>query len=661
MISRTGLGPRGNPIKFMCMFPINKRLLLPALLGLLAPSGAGFAAEPKAQMADASHVRLLSGSPFYDRQELHRKGYVAGFAVDNLLVPYRKVANITQPAEAKSYGGWDNGFIRGHMAGHYLSAASRLYAATGDTAFRDKVNTLVSGLAECQGALGTGHLAAFPESVLDRAEGKEGSTFGILVPYYTIHKVMAGLLDAYHYTGNKQALEMAVKMSDHYAARMAALSPQQIEKLLRTDGRRNPATEFGGMSDSLTELSQATGDSRHLKLARIFNRDWFVGPLAAGEDRLANLHANTHLAQAVGIAHYAEVTGDETSAKAARNFWKIVTGSHSFVIGGNSFAECFDKPNVEAGPSMPKGAIFPYNTAETCNSHNMLKLTRYLFEQDPQEGYADYAERVLYNHILSAIAPDTGNVTYFHPLHGDFKIYLPGTECCVGSGIENTGRYNEGIYFTGKDDLWVNLYIPSELDWREKGLVIRQEGNIPFFDTVQFSVTKASRPTNATLRFRIPAWVSGPVKITVNGTPEPTPKPSSYAEISRAWREGDKVELVLPAGLHLERAKDVHEMISVLYGPLVLGARLGKEGMPKDFAAKDSYRNLPPFPVPDIVSDSEDPSRWLRLKDLGSLSFLAHDCGPASGLRFQPLYAIHHERYSVYLALNAQEPPKNSK
>jgi len=606
-------------------------------------------------MFDASRVRLLSGSPFYERQELHRNGYVGGLEVSKLLFPYRTLANLPQPPGQKGYEGWDGGFIRGHMAGHYLSAASRMYAATGDTGFLDKVNLMVAGLAECQNALGTGHLAAFPETVLDHFEGKKGEKHGIAVPYYTIHKVMAGLLDAYHYTGNKQALEMAVKMSDRYAARMAALPPESVEKLLRTDGRRNPLNEFGGMSDALTELAADTGDTRHLKLARIFNRDWLIDPLAADEDRLVDLHANTHIAQVVGIAHYANATGDQTHAKAARNFWKLVTGTRSFVIGGNSFKECFDKPNVEVGRCLTGGIPLPYNTAETCNTHNMLKLTRYLFEQEPQAGYADFSERALYNHILSSIAPDTGRVTYFHPLGGQFKTYLPGTECCVGTGIENTGRYGEGIYFGHGDTLWVNLYIPSELDWREKGIVLRQEGNIPYVPGVRLTVVKAAAGSNAKIMLRIPAWVSGPVHLTVNGEAVETTaiSPSSYVQLSRAWKAGDKIELALPASLRLERAKDVKEMVSILYGPLVLAARLGKEGMPNDFAPANTYKDLPPAPVPAIESASTDPARWLRLSDPATLTFEAHDCGPASGLRFQPLNAVHHERYTVYLPLLA--------
>ncbi len=594
------------------------------------------------------NVRLLPG-PFKDRQELHRTGYVASLDPDRLLFVYRRAAGLPQPSGvAGGYGSWDDGFIRGHLAGHYLSAASRLYAATGDPAFRDKANQVVEGLAACQDAMGTGHLAAFPESVLGTFEKENKMTGGIAVPYYTIHKVMAGLVDAYRYLGNNQALAVAQRMSDRYAERMAALTPDQIEKLLRTDKSRNPLTEFGGMSDALTELAEVSGDNRHLQLARVFIRDWFTKPLAAGEDRLANLHANTHVAQAAGIARYANATSDPELAKAAGNFWNLVTGTRSFVIGGNSFKEWFDKTGVEAGPSIYDRKSLPHNTAESCNTHNMLKLTTQLFEHAPDSAKADYHERALYNHILSTVAPDTGRMTYFHPMHGGFRMYLTGTECCVGSGIENTGRYGEGIYFQSGSALWINLYIPSRLNWKEQGIVLQQEGNIPYASQVNLKILQATgRP--ATLKFRVPAWLSAPAALAINGKPQPLPAADSgYIDVTRNWSAGDKVTLTLPAALRVLPSKDIPEMSSVLYGPLVLAMRLGNEGMPPDSGDKDKYKDLPQAAVPAVVGDPERPEKWLRLTDPATLTFEAVACGPATGRTFQPVSSVHHERFAVY-------------
>jgi DUF1680 family protein len=634
------------------------RLLILPLLTLA--SGHLPAAPPATVMIDASRVRLLD-SPFKHRQELHRTGRLGALEVDRLLFPYRAAAGLPQAPDVKGgYGGWDDGFIRGHMAGHYLSAASRMFAATGDTSFRDKANTLVDGLEACQNQLGTGHLAAFPEEVIASFEGKGGPRHGILVPYYTIHKVMAGLLDAHHYLSNSKALGMAGKMADCYAKRMAALTPEQLESLLRTDQQRNPITEFGGMADALTDLARASGHDRHLKLARVFIRDWFSQPLAAGEDRLANLHANTHVAQAMGIANLANLTGDSQASTASENFWKIVTGTRTFAIGGNSFKEWFDKADVEAGPCIDEGRILPYNTAETCNTHNMLKLTRRLVEREPvpekRAAYIDYFERALYNHILSSVDPASGRVTYFHPLHGDFKTYLKGSECCDGSGIENTGRYNEGIYFRDDSSLSVNLYIPSVVDWKEKGLVIQQQGNIPWQDTVTFTIVRAETPVAATLHLRLPDWLAGKAVVTMAGESRETQTQSVFST-TKTWNTGDQFTIKLPAALRMHRTKDVPEMVHLTYGPLVLAARLGKAGMPDDINDKDIARSIPRPTVPAIVAAPEDPSQWLKLTDPETLTFEARDCGPASGLKFQPVHEIHHERFAVYLPSASPQAP----
>jgi hypothetical protein len=252
-------------------------------------------------------------------------------------------------------------------------------------------------------------------------------------------------------------------------------------------------------------------------------------------------------------------------------------------------------------------------------------------------------------------------MTYFTPLQGDFRTYLDGTHCCVGSGIENTARYNEGIYFQRPGQLWVNLYIPSALNWTAQGLVLKQEGFPPFADKVRFTVVRAARPAEATLHLRIPGWLSGPAELSVNGRPQPAPAtPSGYLSVKRIWKAGDVVTLTLPAALRLERAKDAPSMVSIFYGPLLLAGRLGREGMPNDFADKDAWLKLPPAPVPPIVNPSANPADWLTLVDAATLTFKAHDAGPATGIVFQPLYAVHHERYSVYWELTDTAAPAPS-
>jgi len=284
----------------------------------------------------------------------------------------------------------------------------------------------------------------------------------------------------------------------------------------------------------------------------------------------------------------------------------------------------------------------------------MLKLTARLFERKPGTEYADFYERALYNHLLATVAPDTGAMTYFLPLRGDFRTYLNGTFCCVGTGMENTPRYNEGIYFQQGDSLWVNLYIPSELDWREAGLVVRQEGDITRGEPVRFTVIKAgTRSTSVNLR--IPAWISSPAALTLNGKRvETAVKPATYVSLKRRWKAGDVVVLTLPAALRLERAKDDPTLVSVFFGPVLLAGELGRENMPNDFADKDAYLKTPAVPVPDIASSSLNPADWLQRSRNATLAFVAHNAGSADGITFRPLYDVHHERYSVYWRVRAR-------
>lgn len=629
----------------------NHRLWMAALgLGLMV-LGVVHANGPRPM--DAREVKLLPGSVFYARQELHREGYLAQLEPDKLLFHYRELAGLPQPEGVTGYGGWDSGFIRGHMAGHYLSAASRMAVATGDERYRERVNYMVAELAKCQEALGLGgYLAAFPTGEFDVVEGKQGNSAGIAVPYYTIHKIMAGLLDAHDYLGNDQALEIAAKMADYFETRLAGLSEDEIERMLRTDGSRNPGNEFGAMSDALARLYRATGDGRHLSMARIFNRQWLIEPLAAGEDRLTGLHGNTHIQQVMGIAHVANLTGDETQARAARNFWRMIVGDRTFVIGGNSFHEWLDRPGVETGPSIDDNRRLPDTTAESCNTQNLLKLTAYLFENDHDAKYADFIERALTNHLLATVAPDSGAMTYFLPLHGHFRTYLDGTHCCVGSGSENTPRYNEWIYFQDRDSLYANLYIPSQVEWRAGGLTLRQEGDPARGEPVRFTIVGSEGDERA-LCLRIPHWITGAASVELNGEPvETEARPSSYVTLRRRWTEGDVVTLTLPAGLRLERARDDESMVAFFHGPVLLAGELGSEGMPNDFADKDAYLGMPPVEVPEIVANTADPGDWMELLDGSGLAYRVRAAGPARGIVLRPLYDVHHQRYSVYWKLN---------
>jgi hypothetical protein len=615
-------------------------------------------------------VHLIEASPFKERQELHRTVYLRNLDPDRLLAPFFHNAKLSLPA--KRYPGWDSGFIEGHMGGHYLSAASRMYAATGDPSYKANVDHFVAGLKKCQQALDLreahpGYLSAFPVAKLEQLEaiGHGGS-----VPYYTLHKILAGLIDAYAFCNNAQALDMAVDLSDYIAWRMSKLSEQQVAKMLETNFQENPGNEHGGIAEALVDLSaysQARGDAnsgRHIKLASIFLRDWFIDPLVAGEDRLSGLHGNSHAAIASSLARYAAVTGDQRAGKAARQFWEHVVGHHSFANGGNSFDEKLRDRGVEV--SGRGNSALAAGTAEYCNTHNMLKLTRNLFELSPRAEYADYYERALSNHILATIEPRTGQVCYLTSLRpGDFRSYLPvdGTFCCNGTGLENPARFGDGIYFHRDDTLWVNLYIPSVLDWREKGIKLRQEAESPFDETIRFTV-ETKQPVTVKLRLRIPNWATGKNTLSLDGKLQPDGVPAgSYAEIARTWQNGDSFELKLPMQPWSRPSMDDPQMWSFFYGPVLLAAALGRDAMPPSdtgdkwlglrIDGKAAGQHTAAYDqVPVLLAD--DPGNFaacLKAVPEKPHQFQAPGrvAGKSTNVTLCPLHTVHHQRFAVYL------------
>jgi len=619
------------------------------------PMSASLSAD-RARPADLADVRLLPGY-FKDIQELHRTNVVGLLEPDRLLFPFRKQAGLPQPAGVTAgYGGWDEGNLAGHYGGHYLSAASRMVAATGDASFREKVDRMVTGLAECQAKLGGGYLAAFPATRLD---GLESNPQKGLVEFYTIHKIIAGLVDAHAYCGNTQALTMASALADYCAARLAKLSPAQIEALFRTDYAPNPANEFGGIGEALADLcaqARKQGDpdaDRHLKTAALFNRDWLIAPLVSGEDRLAGLHGNTHIAQACGMARYALVAGDDRTGRAAEAFWKLVVGRHSFVNGANSFDEKLRAAGVEVAG---KGdAVLNAATAETCNTHNMLNLTRTLFALGPSAAYADYYENALYNHILVTIAPDHGKGVYFLPLHpGDYRMHINEPFCCQGTGIENTARFGEAIYYHAGSKLWVNLYIPSTFEWREQGMKVRLETRYPEDGDIRLAITPA-KPVEAAIRLRIPGWVSGKVAVSVNGALLPvTAVAGTYCEVKRTWKAGDTLQLRLPLALRVRPAQDDPATLSFFYGPVLLAGELGRTGMPASDVGGDLRGGgNPPLQPPVIPGKSPTlPDLPITPDPATPLLFYAQMFDPAHEQEVRvilsPFYRVHHQRYAVY-------------
>jgi len=577
----------------------------------------------KAYAFDLRDVRLLDG-PFKHAQELDRQ-YLLSLDTDRLLHNFRVNAGL--PSTALPFGGWEEPKceLRGHFVGHYLTACALMFASTGDEQLKQKANAVVAGLAECQEKIGTGYLSAYPEEFFDRVEKQQR----VWAPYYTLHKIYAGLLDMYVYCDNKKALEVCKKFADWVIARNARLTDEQMQKML--------GNEHGGMNEVLANLYALTGEEKYLKIAQRFNHQAVLEPLSKREDKLTGLHANTQFPKVIGAARQYELTADTTFHTIATYFWNVVTKERSYVIGGNSDGEMFspkEKLSEALGP----------NTTETCNTYNMLKLTRHLFCWDPQAEYADYYERALYNHILASQNPQTGMMCYYVPLRsGSQKNYCDQANCfwcCTGTGVENHAKYGDSIYFhDGSKNLYLNLFIASELNWKDKGIKIRQETKYPEEDLTRLVFT-CKKPVEISLNIRHPYWSVEGVQVAVNGKKESiTSKPGSYLVVPRIWRNGDTVDITMPMTLRIEAFRDNPRRFAFMHGPLVLCAEVEtKENLPAIVAEDNQLlANLKPVEgKQSTFTGSPEAFRILGRREGYSVTL-------------EPFYKMHGERcYIVY-------------
>ena len=584
-------------------------------------------------------VRLLDG-PFRDAM-IRDQEYLLSLDEDRLLHTFRLTAGL--PSTAQPLGGWEapDVELRGHAVGHYLSAVSIMYASTGDARFKARADGLVAQFAIVQEAesktFHPGYLSAFPEELFDRVDARQR----VWAPYYTIHKIMAGLLDAHLLTGNAQALEVLKKQADWVVWRNGRLSEEQRQAMLQT--------EHGGMVEVLANLYAVTGDTRYMTAAAWFEHKRIVEPLARGVDPLDNLHANTQIPKIIGAAREYELTGDRRYRDIAAFFWDRVAHHRSFAFGGNSDGEAFFP---EAETSRHLGAEGP----ETCNTYNMLKLTRHVFSWSPSAESMDFYERALFNHILGSQDPKTGMVIYYCPLKpGAFKTFSTPTEsfwCCVGTGMENHGKYNDTIYFHDDSSLYVNLFIPSELTWREKGIKVRQLTKYPEQNSTSLAIS-ADTPVRLAIKVRYPSWASSGMTVLVNGQRQAIAgKPGSYVSIDRQWRSGDTVQMQLPMSLHMEALPDDPHIQALMYGPIVLAGDLGTEGLS---GLKRYGPSAPPLgrvssiEVPTFVADSAA-DVLARVKPVSGkpLTFQTTGLGKPNDVTLIPLYQTFEPRYTVY-------------
>lgn len=614
------------------------------------PSASPFA--PAAEFFDLNQVRLGPG-PFLTAQETDET-YLLKLEPDRFLAWFRKEAGLAP--KAKVYGGWESQGVAGHDGGHYLSALAQMYGATGNPEFKRRADYMVGELALCQQANGNGYVAAIPNGKTIFAQIKAGqiNTPGNLnggwVPWYTIHKEFAGLLDVYHYCHNDQALDIAEKFADWVGDEIGGLTHEQMQHMLEI--------EHGGMTEALANLYADTGDAKYLALAEKFRHDKVFLPLAQDRDILTGLHANTQIPKFIGYERVYELTGDPEWHAAAGNFWKTVTENRAWVIGGNSEDEHFFAPT--AFEAQMNDTVGP----ESCNSYNMLKLTEHLFQAQPSGPLMDYYERTLYNHILSTIRPHQDGFVYYTSMSpGSFRTYSTDFNdfwCCVGTGMENHAKYGKAIYaHEGNGKLLVNLFIASTLDWPAAGVTVTQKTSFPEEPrtTLVFHGV-ASKPLEVDVRY--PSWVApGALRLTINGKPQAvTAQPGSYVPTTRTWKDGDTLRVDLPMTLRTEMLPHSADYVAVLDGPLVLAGKLGLEGLTdKDFSGQrmDGRKRLPQPPV--IARPIDEIVAHLKPVEGQSLTFQSDDLVKPRDVRFVPFYKLYNEHYTVYWKDTAVAPP----
>ena len=596
-------------------------------------------------------VKLLD-SPLKHARDLNIQTLLK-YDVDRLLAGYRKEAGLKE--KAKSFSNWDG--LDGHVAGHYLTGLAINYAATGNLECKKRLDYMIAELKDCQQAntqkypdWAVGYVGAVPNGVGLWPVIKGGDISPIWkywVPWYNVHKMYAGLRDAWLYAGNEDAKKIFLRFCDWGISITAGLSDEQMENML--------GNEHGGMNEIYADAYKMTGNQKYMTAAKRFSHRMLLEAMAADNDNLDNKHANTQVPKVVGFQRIAELTNDKTYAEASRFFWKTVTQTRSLAFGGNSRREffpsagaCIDFVNDVEGP-------------ETCNSYNMLKLTEDLFRVNPQAQYADYYERTMYNHILSSQHPEHGGYVYFTPARPQhYKVYSSPNEamwCCVGSGMENHGKYNQFIYTHSDNSLYLNLFVASELNWREKKLKIKQETTFPYEEQTKLSITEGAAQFQLMVRY--PSWVSaGALKIKVNGKlQEIESQPGSYVAINRRWKAGDEVVIELPMHNKVEQMPHVPNYVAIMHGPILLATKSGTEKL-KGLVADDSRwghiaggQKLAVDKAPIIIEDDiANIANKIKPVKGKPLTYSIEGLNVVNSIKteLQPFFQIHDSRYMMY-------------
>jgi uncharacterized protein len=624
-------------------------LAIVLVAGCRVSANDGRAVEPavpvKARALPLTDVRV-TGGPLEHAQDLDGE-YLLSLEPDRMMAFLRKSAGLVP--KAQGYGGWDGPGrqLTGHIAGHYLSAVSLMYASTGDARFKQRVDYLVAELKAVQDAQRDGYIGAQADrdgvdakvrfQDLSRGIIRSGGfdLNGLWSPWYVLHKIYAGLRDAHRYGGSREALEVEVKYAAWAEGILSTLDADQIQKML--------ATEFGGMNEVMADLYADTGDRRWLALSDKFDHKAIVDPLSRREDILAGTHGNTQVPKLLGSLTRYLYTGSERDGTAARFFWDEVALHHSFATGGHGRNEYFGEPDQLN--DMVEG-----RTAETCNVYNLIKMARALFALEPDVRYVEFHERALFNHILGSIDPNDGATCYMVPVgRGVSREYQDMTQsftCCVGSGMESHALHGDGIYYEAGNRLWVNLYVPSTAQWRSAGVSLAMETTFPDGDAASLAVTLRS-PKAFTLALRRPSWAGAGFSVSVNGESiAKLPPPGHYVEVARTWTTGDRVAVTLPKVLHTEPLADNPNRVALMWGPLVLAGDLGP--IRRRPRATNDDDPLPPTSVPALVAGGKPVASWVKPVAGKPATFRTEGVGRDADVTLVPFYALHRRTYAAY-------------
>lgn len=585
-----------------------------------------------------NNVKLLDG--MFKQSQDKGKEYLLYLDLDRLIAPCYEAAG--QKPKKPRYGGWEAKEIAGHSIGHWLSAASSMYAATGDIELKNRLEYAIDELSFVQSFDSSGYVSGFSRDCFDQVFSGEFhvehfSLGGSWVPWYSIHKIYAGLIDTYTLTGNEKALQVVVKLADWAKNGLANLNDDQFQKML--------ICEHGGMNEAMADLYRITGNNDYLELAKRFCHKAILDPLSKGIDDLEGKHANTQIPKVIGAAKLYNLTGDIYYRNIAEFFWNKVVQDRSYVIGGNSINEHFGPEHSE---KLGK------TTTETCNTYNMLKLTELIYQWEHRTEYIDFYEKALYNHILASQDPDSGMKTYFVSTEpGHFKVYCTPDDsfwCCTGTGMENPARYTRNIYYQEGDQLYVNLFISSQIELQNKKVILKQETSFPTGECTKLTFIQANG-IKMDLHIRIPYWLVGEMEVTVNGKPVKAQIANNYLVITRQWQTGDIVEIRLPMNLHLYISMDDPQKQAIMYGPIVLAGALGTENFPETDIVADhqALNNFELIEVPVLVTNKKDVNKWVNRID-SKLVFETESVGQPGSLKLKliPFYELHHQRYTVY-------------